>query len=58
MTHVPIDYSNYRVSPQIKASFLTNLAKSKHSHYVECIVFQYKFYKSQYTLFQDGGSRL
>jgi hypothetical protein len=43
MTHVPIDYSNYRVSPQIKASFLTNLVKPKHSHYVECIVFQYKF---------------
>jgi hypothetical protein len=43
MMHIPIDYSNYRVFPQIMASFLTNLANSKHSHYVECIIFQYKF---------------
>ena len=43
MTHIPIDYCNYIVFPQIMDFFLTNLAKSKHSHYVECIVFQHKF---------------
>jgi hypothetical protein len=43
MTHVPIDHFNYRVSRQIMVSLLTNLAKSKYSHYVERIVFQHKF---------------
>jgi len=28
MTHAPLDYFNYRVSPQIMTSFLINLAKS------------------------------
>jgi hypothetical protein len=38
MTHVPIDFCNYRVFSQIVASFLINIAKSKHNHYVECNV--------------------
>jgi len=40
MTHVSIDYFNNKISSQI---ITLNLAKSKHSHYVKCIVFQYKF---------------
>ena len=38
-----MDCSNYRISSQIMAFFLTNLTKSKYNHYIDCIIFQYKF---------------
>jgi hypothetical protein len=49
MTYVPIDYSNYRVSPQIIAFVLTNLIKLKYN----TLYFNTNF-RSRNVLFRPG----
>jgi hypothetical protein len=51
MTHVLIDYFNYRVYPQIVTFFLTNLAKSKHSYYVENALYFNTNFRSHNALY-------